>query len=76
MSQIDTTKSVISSFRYALTLLMSILFVSVGFLVKDYRDNHIDAMTIFALILVATATVSAIFVQKAINKKSKELKDM
>jgi len=76
MSQIDTTKSVISSLRYALTLLMSILFVSVGFLVRDYRNNNIDAMTIFALILVATATVSAIFVQKAINKKSKELKDM
>jgi len=76
MSQIDTTKSVISSLRYALTLLMSILFVSIGFLVKDYRNNHIDAITIFALILVATATISAIFVQKEINKKSKGLKDM
>lgn len=76
MGQIDTTKSVISSLRHALTLLMSILFISVGFLIRDYRDNHIDAMTIFALILVATATVSGIFVQKAINKKSKELRDM
>ena len=76
MSQIDTTKSVITSLRYALTLLMSILFVSVGFIVRDYRNSHIDAITIFALILVATATVTAIFVQKAINKKSKELEDM
>jgi len=76
MSQIDTTKSVITSLRYGLSLLLSILFVCIGFLVRDYRDNHIDAVTVFALILVATTTVTAIFVQKAINKKSKELKDM
>jgi len=73
MSQSDTTKSVITSLRYGLTLLVSIVFICIGFLVKDYRNNTIDAITIFSLILVASSMVSAFFVQVAINKKSKEL---
>ena len=76
MSQADTTKSVITSLRYGLSLLISILFVCIGFLVRDYRNNNIDAITIFALILVVSTMVLAFFTQKAINKKSKELKDM
>lgn len=76
MSQSDTTKSVITSLRYGLTLLVSIVFICIGFLVKDYRDNTIDAITIFSLILVASSMVSAFFIQVTINKKSKELKDM
>ena len=76
MSQADATKSVITSLRYGLTLLISIVFVCIGFLVKDYRNNTIDAITIFALIFAVSAMVSAFFIQKKINKKSKELKDM
>jgi len=76
MSQADTTKSVITSLRYGLTLLISIVFICIGFLVKDYRGNTIDAITIFSLILVASSMVSAFFVQATINKKSKELEDM
>ena len=76
MSQADTTKSIITSLRYGLTMLVSIVFICIGFLVKDYRDNTIDVITIFSLILATSATIGTFFIQKEINKKSIELKDM
>ena len=76
MSQADTTKSVITSLRYGLNLLVTITFVCIGLLVSDYRGDNIDTVTLVSFILAISAMITAIIVQKAINRKSKELEDM
>lgn len=76
MSRADTTKSVITSLRYGLNLLVTITFVCIGLLVSDYRSDNIDTITLASFTLAVSTMITSFFVQKAINRKSKELEDM
>ena len=76
MSQADTAKSVITSLRYGLSLLVTCIFVFVGLLVSDYRNSNIDIISLISLILAIFSFISAIITQRIINIKSKELEDM
>ncbi|MCF6244337.1 MAG: hypothetical protein L3J43_04820 [Sulfurovum sp.] len=76
MSKKDTLQSFITSLRYGLSLLLTISFLTVGFLANDYRNDTLDEVTLSALALAIISLITAIVTQGIINKKSKELTDL
>ena len=76
MSQIDTVKSQITSLRYMLSVMISMLFIGIGTFVSDCRADTIDIFTYLSVSISLLSLALSIITQNVIGKKSNELKDL
>jgi len=76
MSQLDNVKSQIDLLKHGISVLVTINFISIGFLVRDYREGSEDFLTLISIALSICSAFLIVYGYKQIIKRQKELKDL